>query len=470
MHGRNIRWNNRPALIYIDVSNTKGIYKTMCYADKNLKLCTCGGEIDKSKPHWTLRTDPEFIPSLINGMIRLEMLFIQRSELEEWILGELNNQECFDFDYTPNPGDTLEVNLNGQHLHLRYSGISESWKYSDDDSLIEKERVLHGTVVEQDKLLQLQASTFNANSTPSALTHDGSAGSVGYIYLAYDAEKQGYCKVGCTTRKVDQRLSETTNPHYRFYNAYQLVNVDIQFVEQRIHAYIESLGVERISHENGNVSEWFREDKASLDCMVLDYLEECYPEKLLDGLTHEEGLEFARKKAAFAKEKEQAIDKEIKRIEQRIGDIFPTLERIQEAFFERSIEIEKELTSLNNPEKTYHWFRNITPYIAAIVFVAMFFHDNPTASLVIGGLIFFLSKPKQPEIVIPHEEIQSVTHDFAEKTGFVKLKALVEAIKTFNDRHMRLHNEPIKNPFFSVQLTTDDIYAIETKVRNERFL
>ena len=90
----------------------------------------------------------------------------------------------------------------------------------------------------------------------------------------------------------------------------------------------------------------------------------------------------------------------------------------------------------------------------------MFFHDNLTASLVIGGLIFFLSKPKQPEIVIPHEEIQSVTHDFAEKTGFVKLKALVEAIKTFNDHHMRLHNEPIKNPFFSVFDVANDTTAV----------
>jgi hypothetical protein len=83
----------------------------MCDVNGPFKLCTCNTNVDKSKPYWVLH---RYIQSrediLVNG------IFSQPNPYQNFSLRSLkrrmNSNNVFDFDYTPNEGDLLELFLS----------------------------------------------------------------------------------------------------------------------------------------------------------------------------------------------------------------------------------------------------------------------------------------------------------------------------------------------------------------------
>ncbi|MFA0467362.1 hypothetical protein AB4524_10715 [Vibrio breoganii] len=112
----------------------------MCTPNDKLTLCTCGEEIDLSKPHWKLsRRNP------IQSIDRWEELgsFAFDSEMEindELVTEQINTRNCFDFEYQPQDGDVLYLQLHKSTHSLKYSKdrqqwISELYTFNNDDYL-----------------------------------------------------------------------------------------------------------------------------------------------------------------------------------------------------------------------------------------------------------------------------------------------------------------------------------------------
>ena len=82
----------------------------MCDLSSSLKFCTCSDEVDKSKPHWILKTNcseeyvdlNSIIVGTLNSSFRIKSEFANR----------LNEENLFDFDYTPNQNDHLIIKIS----------------------------------------------------------------------------------------------------------------------------------------------------------------------------------------------------------------------------------------------------------------------------------------------------------------------------------------------------------------------
>lgn len=119
----------------------------MCIPDKALKLCTCG-KVDRSKPWWELiRKNSEDQRIVTIGMIEAP------SERHWNTLNELVSQiniAEFDFEYSPQEGDILNVELpkeidigNAKRLNLKYS-FEGKWQpaYSEFSSRYNKYKLI----------------------------------------------------------------------------------------------------------------------------------------------------------------------------------------------------------------------------------------------------------------------------------------------------------------------------------------
>lgn len=83
----------------------------MCDLNGPFKLCSCSSDIDYSKPHWILRinstNEGEDMMVTIGMMIPPNLIHkIERRK----VLRRLNTINVFDFEYTPNENDQLELN------------------------------------------------------------------------------------------------------------------------------------------------------------------------------------------------------------------------------------------------------------------------------------------------------------------------------------------------------------------------
>lgn len=83
----------------------------MCLENGEFKLCTCGGSIDRSKPHWVLRKNVLPDNHKVMKMGESYLIYYKRSDMsfQELVLEQLNREDVFDFDYNPRPGDLLEL-------------------------------------------------------------------------------------------------------------------------------------------------------------------------------------------------------------------------------------------------------------------------------------------------------------------------------------------------------------------------
>jgi len=109
----------------------------MCKTGKTLKLCTCSDKIDKSKPHWTLarKTIKQPDTEVIMGMYMPSESFCDRNfaQTEEWLLSQINEYQCFDFNYSPFPEDKLLINLGEDEFGFVYSLHEQAWEAIDLD-------------------------------------------------------------------------------------------------------------------------------------------------------------------------------------------------------------------------------------------------------------------------------------------------------------------------------------------------
>jgi hypothetical protein len=49
------------------------------------------------------------------------------SQFTSWIGNQINNNECFDFDYTPNNADKLEINIEHHRLRFVFDSDERAW-------------------------------------------------------------------------------------------------------------------------------------------------------------------------------------------------------------------------------------------------------------------------------------------------------------------------------------------------------
>lgn len=104
----------------------------MCDTSQNLKLCTCKEKIDKSKPYWMLsrkRINQGKTVSLILGSYEPETINESTANLVDWLESQLNNNDCFDFDYHPMQDDKLVIHKNNLKLEFIYSDITQCWNH-----------------------------------------------------------------------------------------------------------------------------------------------------------------------------------------------------------------------------------------------------------------------------------------------------------------------------------------------------
>lgn len=101
----------------------------MCNSKYNLKLCTCN-DFDKAESSWSLRRfkgsdwmDIEggrcFVPKYTSANIWLG----------EKILKELNSNNCFDYDFNPEDGDTLDMILyiSNEEIPYEFLYVTDRW-------------------------------------------------------------------------------------------------------------------------------------------------------------------------------------------------------------------------------------------------------------------------------------------------------------------------------------------------------
>jgi len=92
------------------------------------KLCTCSGEIDKSKPHWILErlsVNKNEIEQVIIGMYSYQyMMNIY------FVIDKLNNGNPFVFEYKPKQKDILSLIFDDVAFTLIFT--NGKWREFDD--------------------------------------------------------------------------------------------------------------------------------------------------------------------------------------------------------------------------------------------------------------------------------------------------------------------------------------------------
>lgn len=84
----------------------------MCSIKDGFKLCTCS-DIEEEEADWILqkynKTNPEID---VMGEVSLSLMELDDKEKVVMIIRELNNRNCFDFDYKPAAKDYLTICMN----------------------------------------------------------------------------------------------------------------------------------------------------------------------------------------------------------------------------------------------------------------------------------------------------------------------------------------------------------------------
>ncbi|PIF34277.1 hypothetical protein CLU81_4915 [Flavobacterium sp. 9] len=136
----------------------------MCETGKEIKLCTCVPDgIDKivhnknsrrfkknrNEFAWTLRKYVGDSKCTMDGRIIFPLDVLSEALTTEKMLEDLNNRNCFDFDYQPNEGDNLQIFTPHRYGREFLSFIyrNEQW-IADyyDDLKDETEKINYGIV------------------------------------------------------------------------------------------------------------------------------------------------------------------------------------------------------------------------------------------------------------------------------------------------------------------------------------
>jgi hypothetical protein len=106
----------------------------MCDIKNGFKLCTCKGAIPKNTSYWRLKRfkGNDSIFSFIIGKVYIPEEISKNYHL---ISQNINQENCFDFDYQPHEGDRLEIHIfpnEFEHLNYVFSFEDNEWKIDYD--------------------------------------------------------------------------------------------------------------------------------------------------------------------------------------------------------------------------------------------------------------------------------------------------------------------------------------------------
>lgn len=103
----------------------------MCEFNGNIVFCSCSEKIDKSKSYWELFKIRKGKMPQVFSIGEFNAPYIVDMKYEE-ILSQLNRPNgCFDFNYSPESGDFLEVALPDRKYTFDYSGAMNCWVVND---------------------------------------------------------------------------------------------------------------------------------------------------------------------------------------------------------------------------------------------------------------------------------------------------------------------------------------------------
>jgi hypothetical protein len=115
----------------------------MCNIKDGFKLCTCATTATPpSSIGWELRRTNPHLP-LQHRKGKTAMIRYNTSEqaLQTLILDNLNQSNCFDFDYTPQDNDYLRIkgqttqSDTAKWFRYRYNGKKQAWQIDTTSSL-----------------------------------------------------------------------------------------------------------------------------------------------------------------------------------------------------------------------------------------------------------------------------------------------------------------------------------------------
>ena len=137
----------------------------MCEFEKKLTLCTCYTDKDpyyfqirrklekylktsitseNNAFYWTLADYLGHQEKFLIGMTSIPGNVIGTSLTNDFVISQLNNRNCFDFDYTPKEGENLMISEQSDRLDREYLSFifrDGKWKIGSYNSFIEKTEV-----------------------------------------------------------------------------------------------------------------------------------------------------------------------------------------------------------------------------------------------------------------------------------------------------------------------------------------
>lgn len=109
----------------------------MCDLQTSFKLCSCSNAIDLTQPFWELKYGTEIIEKFLMGVYSFNQ---KEKEREKYVVAEevqrialkLNESDNpFDFPYSPNEGDLLNI-FDGKNI-FRFNQTGYEWIPLTDD-------------------------------------------------------------------------------------------------------------------------------------------------------------------------------------------------------------------------------------------------------------------------------------------------------------------------------------------------
>jgi hypothetical protein len=135
----------------------------MCDFENGFILCSCkenskpntqnkkshsDKNVDKETYRWTLSRFIGTFEAILEGMFEPPSHDLGAGLTEEWVLLNLNDRNCFDFDYTPQEGDLLSFSKGRPWNYMSFVFRQGSWIFDKYDEFSTKlEKVADGEIL-----------------------------------------------------------------------------------------------------------------------------------------------------------------------------------------------------------------------------------------------------------------------------------------------------------------------------------
>jgi hypothetical protein len=107
----------------------------MCDLQSSFKLCSCSNAIDLTQPFWELKYETKISESFVMGVYlfnkKEKEKYVVSDELQRITLKLNESDNPFDFPYSPNEGDLLNI-FDGKNI-FRFNQTGYEWIPLTDD-------------------------------------------------------------------------------------------------------------------------------------------------------------------------------------------------------------------------------------------------------------------------------------------------------------------------------------------------